>query len=218
MEHRQSGPASRSARRRARTLADGARRRSECASRATRECSAHRRPAGAHALNAPRGRVPDHGAARRRSGDRRRGGAPRARRPKPGVDFHYCANARRRVARAREETRPTVILQDLVMPGVDGLTLVRQYRAESGDARHSDHRAVDQGRAAHQERGVRGGRERLSGEAAGHDRTDRAHPLSLALVSEPAAARRGVSRAAPVAAATARDQSGTAAADAIRTA
>jgi two-component system chemotaxis family response regulator WspR len=43
------------------------------------------------------------------------------------VDFHYCAAPEDAVMVA-EETRPTVILQDLVMPGTDGLTLVRQYR------------------------------------------------------------------------------------------
>jgi two-component system, chemotaxis family, response regulator WspR len=48
----------------------------------------------------------------------------------PNVDFHYCADPERAV-RVAEETRPTVILQDLVMPGIDGLTLVRQYRAHS---------------------------------------------------------------------------------------
>lgn len=43
------------------------------------------------------------------------------------VDFHYCASPEDAVFCAAE-TRPTVILQDLVMPGTDGLTLVRQYR------------------------------------------------------------------------------------------
>jgi two-component system chemotaxis family response regulator WspR len=43
------------------------------------------------------------------------------------VDFHYCSSADLAVQVA-EETRPTVILQDLVMPGIDGLSLVRQYR------------------------------------------------------------------------------------------
>jgi len=43
------------------------------------------------------------------------------------VDFHYCA-APEDAVRCAEETRATVILQDLVMPGTDGLTLVRQYR------------------------------------------------------------------------------------------
>src|SRR5436853_7881072 len=44
------------------------------------------------------------------------------------IDFHYCAYPDEAIE-AAEKTRPTVILQDLVMPGVDGLTLVRQYRA-----------------------------------------------------------------------------------------
>ncbi|WP_293777313.1 diguanylate cyclase [uncultured Oxalicibacterium sp.] len=46
----------------------------------------------------------------------------------PHIDFHYCEYADNALAVA-EKTRPTVILQDLVMPGVDGLTLVRQYRS-----------------------------------------------------------------------------------------
>ncbi|AME24796.1 diguanylate cyclase domain-containing protein [Burkholderia sp. PAMC 26561] len=45
----------------------------------------------------------------------------------PRLDFHYCANPEDAL-RVAQATRPTVILQDLVMPGVDGLTLVRQYR------------------------------------------------------------------------------------------
>ena len=46
----------------------------------------------------------------------------------PNVNFHYCSSADQAV-RAAEKTRPTVILQDLVMPSTNGLTLVRQYRA-----------------------------------------------------------------------------------------
>ncbi|MGF6635268.1 diguanylate cyclase [Paraburkholderia sp. MM6662-R1] len=45
----------------------------------------------------------------------------------PGIDFRNCASWEDAV-RCAEETRATVILQDLVMPGTDGLTLVRQYR------------------------------------------------------------------------------------------
>ena len=44
------------------------------------------------------------------------------------IDFHYCPDAREALATATQ-IRPTVILQDLVMPGMDGLTLVSQYRA-----------------------------------------------------------------------------------------
>src|SRR6266702_1484630 len=44
------------------------------------------------------------------------------------IDFHYCSDAREAIA-IGNQIKPTVILQDLVMPGVDGLTLVTQFRA-----------------------------------------------------------------------------------------
>jgi signal transduction histidine kinase/HPt (histidine-containing phosphotransfer) domain-containing protein len=44
------------------------------------------------------------------------------------IDFHYCADAREALTVANQ-IKPTVILQDLVMPGIDGLTLVNQFRA-----------------------------------------------------------------------------------------
>ncbi|AJY09867.1 diguanylate cyclase [Burkholderia dolosa] len=47
-----------------------------------------------------------------------------------GIDFHYCPHADEAMAVALD-TRPTVILQDLVMPGIDGLTLVSAYRANA---------------------------------------------------------------------------------------
>lgn len=46
------------------------------------------------------------------------------------IDFHFCADAASALDQARR-IRPTVILQDLVMPGVSGLDLVRLYRADS---------------------------------------------------------------------------------------
>src|SRR3984885_2675632 len=45
------------------------------------------------------------------------------------IDFHYCTDPAEAIKVARE-VRPTVILQDIVMPGVDGLDLVRRYRTE----------------------------------------------------------------------------------------
>ncbi len=48
----------------------------------------------------------------------------------PGIDFHYCSDPAKAITVA-EQIRPTVILQDLVMPGIDGLALVRRYRANS---------------------------------------------------------------------------------------
>ncbi len=44
------------------------------------------------------------------------------------LDFHYCADPCEAVAVANQ-IKPTVILQDLVMPGLDGLTLVSRFRA-----------------------------------------------------------------------------------------
>src|ERR1044071_5378053 len=49
----------------------------------------------------------------------------------PDIDFHYCAEADQALAVANQ-IKPTVILQDLVMPDIDGLTLVSQYRANPG--------------------------------------------------------------------------------------
>jgi signal transduction histidine kinase len=46
------------------------------------------------------------------------------------IDFHYCGDAAAAVA-VVERLKPTVILQDLVMPGVDGLTLMKRYRANA---------------------------------------------------------------------------------------
>jgi two-component system chemotaxis family response regulator WspR len=48
----------------------------------------------------------------------------------PGVTYHYCSDPARAIETA-QKVKPTTILQDLVMPGVDGLTLVRQYREEA---------------------------------------------------------------------------------------
>ncbi len=46
-----------------------------------------------------------------------------------GIAFHYCRDPAVAVERAAEVC-PTVILQDLVMPEIDGLELVRRYRAD----------------------------------------------------------------------------------------
>ncbi len=45
----------------------------------------------------------------------------------PSMDFHYCGNPADALQVA-EQFKPTVILQDLIMPNVDGLTLVRAYQ------------------------------------------------------------------------------------------
>jgi signal transduction histidine kinase len=46
----------------------------------------------------------------------------------PDLDFHHCGDPSEAIETA-ERIKPTVILQDLVMPDADGLSLVRQYRA-----------------------------------------------------------------------------------------
>ncbi len=49
------------------------------------------------------------------------------------IDLHYCPDAREAV-KVAIQMKPTVILQDLVMPGVDGLELVRLFRANPSTA------------------------------------------------------------------------------------
>jgi two-component system chemotaxis family response regulator WspR len=46
----------------------------------------------------------------------------------PNIVFHFCSEPGAAVTTA-ERIAPTIILQDLVMPGIEGLTLVREYRA-----------------------------------------------------------------------------------------
>ncbi|MFQ5644395.1 MAG: diguanylate cyclase [Thiogranum sp.] len=45
----------------------------------------------------------------------------------PDIEFHYCSDPKQAVKEA-VAVKATVILQDLVMPEVDGMTLVRFYR------------------------------------------------------------------------------------------
>ncbi|AOJ15294.1 hybrid sensor histidine kinase/response regulator [Burkholderia vietnamiensis] len=58
----------------------------------------------------------------------------RALRSEPDIDLHVCTDAHRALAVARD-VKPTVILQDLVMPDIDGLDLVRAWRAHVDTAR-----------------------------------------------------------------------------------
>jgi signal transduction histidine kinase len=51
----------------------------------------------------------------------------------PDIDLHYCGHALEALDEANR-IKPTVILQDLVMPDIDGLDLVRMYRANPGTA------------------------------------------------------------------------------------
>jgi sigma-B regulation protein RsbU (phosphoserine phosphatase) len=49
----------------------------------------------------------------------------------PDISFHYCRDATRALEEATR-IKPTVILQDLVMPEIDGLTLAKSFRISEG--------------------------------------------------------------------------------------
>ncbi len=49
--------------------------------------------------------------------------------PQPGIAFHFCQKGAEALETAAR-IKPTVILQDLVMPDADGLDLVRGYRQQ----------------------------------------------------------------------------------------
>ena len=51
----------------------------------------------------------------------------------PDVDLHYCADPVDAI-RVANEVRPTVILQDWVMPSIDGFDLLRMFRANPSTA------------------------------------------------------------------------------------
>jgi len=51
----------------------------------------------------------------------------------PDLAFHFCSDPRQAVDTANR-VRPTVILLDLVMPGVDGLELLQRFRANGDTA------------------------------------------------------------------------------------
>jgi len=45
----------------------------------------------------------------------------------PDIDFHYCNDPAQAVSMA-VDIQPTIILQDLIMPDIDGYALVKAYR------------------------------------------------------------------------------------------
>jgi two-component system chemotaxis family response regulator WspR len=51
----------------------------------------------------------------------------------PDIDLHYCGDGNEAIKLANR-IKPSVILQDLVMPSIDGLYLVQLYRANPGTA------------------------------------------------------------------------------------
>jgi PleD family two-component response regulator len=51
----------------------------------------------------------------------------------PDITLHSCQESSAAIARANE-IRPSVILQDLVLPGIDGLTMLGLFRANPSTA------------------------------------------------------------------------------------
>src|ERR1700730_6089246 len=51
----------------------------------------------------------------------------------PDIALHCCLNAVDAIARANQ-IGPSIILQDLVLPGIDGQTLVKMFRANPATA------------------------------------------------------------------------------------
>ena len=47
----------------------------------------------------------------------------------PDIDYHYCSDPREAVSMA-EEIQPTIILQDLIMPEIDGFRCQLSRRAK----------------------------------------------------------------------------------------
>jgi sigma-B regulation protein RsbU (phosphoserine phosphatase) len=51
----------------------------------------------------------------------------------PGLEYRFCSDPNAALAEA-QTFEPTVILQDLIMPGVDGIEMVRAFRAQPATA------------------------------------------------------------------------------------
>jgi signal transduction histidine kinase len=54
-------------------------------------------------------------------------------RTQPDIEFHFCQHAEEAIAKA-EAIQPTLILQDLIMPDVEGLEMVRRFRENTTTA------------------------------------------------------------------------------------
>ncbi len=64
------------------------------------------------------------------------------------IDFHYCPDPTQAIKMANQ-VGPTVILQDLVMPEIDGLILVRYFLRQPVNQRSASDRVLCQRRTRH---------------------------------------------------------------------
>ena len=76
--------------------------------------------------------------------------------PEADIQFHFCQEPLKAIPLANE-IRPTVILQDLVMPDVDGLTLLKFFRANAATRETPMIVLFQQGRGDDQSPGLRAG-------------------------------------------------------------
>jgi len=71
----------------------------------------------------------------------------------PNIVFHFCSEPGAAIMTA-QRIAPTVILQDLVMPGIEGLTWVREISRPRSDASYANYCALDPRGPHHEERRV----------------------------------------------------------------
>lgn len=121
------------------------------------------------------------------------------------VDFHYCPGSAEALMVARH-IRPTVILQDLVMPGMDGMELLRRYRADPVLAEVPVIVLSTKEDPKVKGEAFTGRRARLSREIARWRRTPGARAAPFAGLPEQTATRRSLPRPEGEPAATSRQQ------------
>ena len=112
----------------------------------------------------------------------------------PGLEYRFCSDPSQALAEA-DAFLPTVILQDLIMPGIDGIDMVRAFRIHPSTCSvplivlSSKEEPTTKAEAF----GVRSQRLYLV-KAARQARDRRPHPLPLRRLHSPPGARRSLRR------------------------
>ena len=107
------------------------------------------------------------------------------------IVFHYCRDATKALDEAAR-IKPTVILQDLVMPDIDGLTLVKIFRANEATREIPMIVLSTKEEPAVKAEAFAPGRQRLHRQAPRPARAPGPDPLPLQGLHRPAPAERGV--------------------------
>ena len=132
-----------------------------------------------------------HRPARRRPADDRRGRAADARR-RAGHRLPLLQGRHPGPRDGQAEIGPTVILQDLVMPDIDGLTLVQHFRDDEATREIPMIVLSTKEEPDGQGRGLRAGGQRLHRQAPRPARAARPDPLPLQGLHRPPPAQRGL--------------------------